>query len=134
MSVVEPIDETKSSIERIRILERQVKVGQSDVETVVKQTVRMYRDVRRMESTVRRLEGLTTIGIGIPKIGPYTAFIMLIIQMATMIVEKGTQEEKERLEKEMEIKIQALRTELLEEVKADLEARRRESFRSVVPG
>jgi len=136
------VEETKNLVSRIHELEKDVKVGKSDIERAVIETKTLYRDVRTVERTVYKVErimtmmGLAVPTMAIPGIGAVTAFTMFIFQIATIAAERVTELEKLKIEREREVERQKLHMELVKEVTENFEAneaRRRESYRSVEP-
>ena len=133
-------EKTEELYERIEGLEKEVKTGKSDVEKAVAETKRLYRDVRKVEGQVHRVErlmrifGLAAPTLAIPGIGPATAIMMMAFQIATLVARQITLKEIEKDKAERRREQIELWRQLVAETKAEIEADRREQYRGTVPG
>lgn len=122
----------------IKALERKVDTGRSDIEKAVAETKQLYRQVRSMETQVNKVTKFAEMmGLALPTIsllGPYAAIASIAFQVATMVAQEITRQQQLEAERERARELAELRRELVTETMAEIEAKRRENYRGVVPG
>jgi SMC interacting uncharacterized protein involved in chromosome segregation len=125
---------------QLQELEKRVDIGESEIEKAVEETKQLYRDIRKIESQfdkIMRLAGMMELPAlsavkGITS--QVTPLISLMFQVAEIVVEHNNERERRRAEKERENERIKLRRELITEISKQIEIRRREQYRGVVPG
>lgn len=126
--------------DRIANIEKKQEVTITDVRSIITETRGIYRDVRRIERTANQtIRFMNLMGAAIPGISllgplePYAFGAMFILNISMMVLQQITKMQEEQAARDREILRQELRRELVAEVKTEIEARRREQYRTVVP-
>lgn len=130
-------ENTKELYQKVKSLEKDISTGKSDIEVVVKETRRLYSQVRTVERTVYKVERIVEMfGVAMPAIGmvgPYAFIFMIAFQVANLVAQIVTAEEREKQRIERDNAIREIRREIFKEASENIERERRESYRSVVP-
>lgn len=126
--------------DRIAKIERKVDVSAEDITVLIKDTRTVYREIRRVERTANQaIRLMNLMGAAIPGISllgviaPYAFAAMFIMNISMMVMQQITKMQEEQAARDREILRQELRHELVIQVKGEVEARRREQYRTVVP-
>jgi hypothetical protein len=124
--------------QEIKALEQKVNTGKSDIEEAVAETKHLYRQVRSMETQLSRVTRFAeTMGLALPTVsllGPYAAFASIAFQVASLVAKEITRQQQLEDERKRAQELADLRRDLVSETMAEIEAKRRENYRGVVPG
>lgn len=123
--------------DRIANIEKKQEVTITDVRSIITETRGIYRDVRRIERTANQtIRFMNLMGAALPGLavlGPYGFAIAFALNIANMVLQIIQKEQEKQQAREREVLRQEIRRELVVQVKGEVEARRREQYRTVVP-